>query len=224
MTEGRYSRNLGALTQTEIDTLHLKRACVVGCGGLGGYVIELLARIGIGALTVVDGDRFVLSNLNRQLLSTEALIGEDKATAAFERIQAINSEVHVNAVPMYLTAENADSILENHDIVIDALDNVSSRRILADSCGRLGLPLVHGAISGWCAQISVIAPNSKAFDRIYPAETAVKQASSLSFTPALAASIQTAEAVKVLLGREVSLQSKLLIIDLLTQEYNTVII
>ncbi|PKM72995.1 MAG: molybdopterin biosynthesis protein MoeB [Firmicutes bacterium HGW-Firmicutes-16] len=222
--EERYSRSLGALTQNEIDSLKSKRVCVVGCGGLGGYVIELLARIGIGTLTVVDGDSFVLSNLNRQLLSTEALIGEGKANAAFERIQAINSEVRVNAVSEYLTEDNADSILKNHDIVLDALDNVSSRRILADSCGRLGLPLVHGAISGWCAQVTVIAPNTKAFDRIYPAETAVKQASSLSFTPALAASIQTAEAVKVLLGREVSLQSRLLFVDLLTQEYNTVII
>ena len=125
---------------------------------------------------------------------------------------------------MYLTEENADSIIEGHDLVVDALDNIASRRILADSCGKLGIPLVHGAISGWCAQITVIAPNSGVLDRIYPAEAAAKRPSSLSFTPALCASIQTAEAVKVLLEREVSLQSRLLIVDLLTQEYNTVII
>ncbi len=224
MIEGRYSRNLGALTQDEMDSLRLKRACVVGCGGLGGYVIELLARIGIGALTVVDGDSFALSNLNRQLLSTEALIGKGKAEAAFERVHEINSDTCVNAVPMYLTDENADSIVEYHDLVVDALDNISARRILAASCGKLGIPLVHGAISGWCAQITVIAPNSDVFDRIYPAETAVKRTSSLSFTPALCASIQVAEAVKILIGREASLQSRLLIVDLLTQEYSTVMI
>lgn len=224
MTEGRYSRNLGALTKDEIDSLKSKRVCVVGCGGLGGYVIELLARIGIGTLTVVDGDSFVLSNLNRQLLSTEAAIGKGKAEAAFERVHEINSEVLLKAVPMYLTEENSDSILDGHDLVVDALDNISSRRILAESCGRLGLPLVHGAISGWCAQITVIAPNSGGFDRLYPAESSGKRPSSLSFTPALCASIQTAEAVKILLEREVSLQSRLLIVDLLTQEYSTVII
>ena len=224
MIEGRYSRNLGALTQNELDSLRSKSACVIGCGGLGGYVIELLARIGIGTLTVVDGDSFVLSNLNRQLLSTEALIGKGKAEAAFERVHEINSEVSINPVPMYLTEENADSILEGHDLVIDALDNISSRRILAESCGKLGIPLVHGAISGWCAQITVIASNSGVFDRIYPAETAVKRTSSLSFTPALCASIQVAEAVKILIGRGSSLQSRLLIVDLLTQEYSTVII
>lgn len=218
----RSSRNLGALTQSEINELRTKRVCVIGCGGLGGYVIELLARLGIGSLTVVDGDSFALTNLNRQLLSTEALIGEIKVRAAFDRVHEINTEVSVFTVPAYLTQTNADSILKGNDVVIDALDNISSRRILAECCGRLNLTLVHGAISGWRAQVAVIAPNSGALDRIYPADILENKPSSLSFTPALTASIQVAEAVKVLIGREVSLQSRLLIIDLLTQEYNTI--
>ncbi|MEA4894815.1 MAG: ThiF family adenylyltransferase [Oscillospiraceae bacterium] len=222
--EERYSKNLGALTQNEIEQLRGKRACVVGCGGLGGYIIEFLTRIGLGKITVVDGDSFVLSNLNRQLLSTEALIGAGKAEAAAERVRAINSALSVKAVPFYLTNENADGIIAKHDIVLDALDSVSSRRILVDSCARQALPLVHGAISGWRAQVSVIAANSGAFDRIYSEEATAKQLPGLSFTPALAASIQAAEAVKILVGREPSLQSRLLIADLLTQEYNTVII
>jgi len=220
--EERYSRNLGALTETEADRLRTKSVCVIGCGGLGGYIIELLARLGIGSLTVVDGDSFALSNLNRQLLSTEALIGKIKVRAAFDRVREINSGVSVFTVPTYLTQANADSILKGHDVVIDALDNISSRRILAESCGRLGLTLVHGAISGWCAQVAVIAPNSGALDSIYPVDLPEKKPSSLSFTPALTASIQVAEAVKVLIGREVPLQSRLLVIDLLTQEYNTI--
>ncbi len=224
MTKERYSRNLGALTQSELDALRMKRACIVGCGGIGGYVIELLARIGIGVLTIVDGDSFAVSNLNRQLLSTEALIGESKVKAAFERVRAINSESQVNSVPSYLTAENADSILSGHDIVIDALDNVPDRRILADSCGRLGLPLVHGAISGWCAQVTVIMPEAGSFGRIYPSESKKSKPSCLSFTPALAASIQAAEAVKVLLNKGTPLRSRLLIVDLMTQEYNVVAI
>ena len=218
----RYSRNLGALTQNEIALLRTKSVCVIGCGGLGGYVVELLARLGIGSMTVVDGDSFAFSNLNRQLYSTEALIGGSKVLAAFDRVHEINSEVSVFTVPTYITEKNADIILNGHDIVIDALDNISSRRILAESCGRLGLTLVHGAISGWCAQVAVIPPSSGAFDRIYPADIPDKKPSSLSFTPALTASLQTAEAAKVLLGREVSLQSRLLIIDLLTQEYNII--
>ena len=218
--EERYLKNLGALTEAEIETLHAKRVCVVGCGGIGGFVIELLSRIGVGTLTVVDGDKFALTNLNRQLLSTETLIGESKVDAAFDRVHQINSTVNVIPVSSYIARENVDSILENHDLVIDALDNISSRSILADSCGRLEITMVHGAISGWCAQVAVIAPNSHAFDRIYSGENADRKISSLSFTPALTASIQVAEAVKFLINREVSLQSKLLIVDLLTQEYN----
>lgn len=221
----RYSRNLGAITKEEIKMLRTKNVCVVGCGGIGGYVIELIARLGIGSLTVVDGDSFVLSNLNRQLLSTEAYIGMPKAQAACERVNSINSEVTVNAVPYFITADNAESILRRHDVVMDALDSVASRRIVAGACERLGIPFVHGAISGWYAQIAVIFPGSGCLEKIYPGALTEKEPpSSLSFTPALAASIQTAEAVKVLLNKEVSLQSKLLVVDLLAQEYNTILL
>lgn len=219
--EERFTRNLGALTELEIEHLNSKRVCVVGCGGLGGYAIEFLARIGIGGLTVVDGDRFVLSNLNRQLLSSEDNLGQSKALAAYDRVRSVNSAVQVNAITAFLTKESAALILKNHDIVIDALDNITSRRILAYACSELGIPLVHGAISGWCAQIAVIAPNTRALDRIYSGENTIQVPSSLSFTPALAASIQVSEAVKILVGRETSLKSKILIVNLLTQEYNT---
>ncbi|NCC66823.1 MAG: HesA/MoeB/ThiF family protein [Clostridia bacterium] len=221
--EERYSRNIGAISKVEIAALHTKRACVIGCGGLGGYVIELLSRVGIGFLTAVDGDAFVLSNLNRQLLSSEESLGQNKALAAMDRIALINSETVFNAIPCFVTEENAESIIQNHDIVIDALDNIPARRIVAENCDRLGIPLVHGAIDGWCAQISVIFPHSQTFEKIYPAKLINnKQPSALSFTPALAASIQAAETVKVLLGRPVTLQSRLLIADMLTQEYSTV--
>jgi tRNA A37 threonylcarbamoyladenosine dehydratase len=79
--EERYFRNLGAISEEEIAALHTKRVCVIGCGGLGGYVIEFLSRIGIGTLTAVDGDCFVLSNLNRQLFNEEH-IGKNKALCA----------------------------------------------------------------------------------------------------------------------------------------------
>ncbi len=219
--EDRFSRNLGALTELEIELLHNKRVCVVGCGGLGGYAIELLARIGIGGLTVVDGDHFVLSNLNRQLLSSEHNLGQSKALAACDRVRNINSAVQIDAISSFLTEECAVQILKDHDIAIDALDNISSRRILANACSELGIPLIHGAISGWCAQIAVILPNTQALDRIYSGESAVRVPSSLSFTPALAACIQVSEAVKILIGREASLENKVLIVNLLTQEYDS---
>ena len=88
--ENRYSRNFETLTPEDQDTLKQARVCILGLGGLGGGVCEMLARIGVGHLTLVDGDVFDATNLNRQLLSREDLIGESKAKAARDRVAAVN--------------------------------------------------------------------------------------------------------------------------------------
>ena len=93
--EAPFDRNFPALTQQEQRQLWESHVCVVGCGGLGGYIIEYLARVGVGRLTVVDGDRFEPSNLNRQLLCTQPLLGSLKAEAAAARIRSIHPEITV---------------------------------------------------------------------------------------------------------------------------------
>ncbi|MDD3920656.1 MAG: HesA/MoeB/ThiF family protein [Eubacteriales bacterium] len=218
----RYDRNLGALTKEECAILKSKRVFVAGCGGIGGYVIELMARIGIGGITAADGDVFEETNLNRQLLCEEGLLGTSKALAAKARVEKINSGVTAEAVEAYITAENAEGLLLGHDIVIDALDSIPARRILAKACAKLHIPLVHGAIGGWCAQISVIMPGEDTMRILYPEDADASVAGNPSFTPALAASVEAAEAVKVLLGRESTLAGKLLCIDLLSGTYQTV--
>lgn len=219
----RYSRNLGSLTNEDIARLRAARVCVVGCGGLGGYVIEELARLGIGEITAVDPDRFDVSNLNRQLYATETNLGKYKSVAARERVREINSEVSVIAVRDALDEDNAEALIRDNHLVIDALDSSGSRRILGAACTKLGLTLIHGAISGWYAQISVLPPNSDAFDYIYPEERDDSENTpSTAFTPALCASIEVAEAVKVLLNKGKTLTGRLLMVDLLNQEYNIV--
>ncbi|MBR6653298.1 MAG: ThiF family adenylyltransferase, partial [Oscillospiraceae bacterium] len=89
----RYSRNIPAISPEEQDTLKGKKVLVLGCGGLGGYIIENLLRMGVGAITAVDGDSFDESNLNRQLLATEKTLGTNKAIAAAQRANAVNSQV-----------------------------------------------------------------------------------------------------------------------------------
>lgn len=221
--EERYSRSLGALTEAEITALQTKRVCVIGCGGIGGYAIELLARTGITYLSLVDGDCFDVSNLNRQLFCTEENIGCSKAAEAEKQAKRINSALQIHAYSVYINNENVDEILRGHDLVIDALDSISARRILERSCSVLGIPLIHAAISGWNAQIAVIMPETPLFNIIYPEKDSAETTPSLSFTPALAASIQVAEAVKLLVGRSAALSGRLLVIDLLSQEYNTII-
>lgn len=218
----RYQRNMNALTPEENEKLREYKVCVVGCGGLGGYIIEELGRLGIGQITAVDGDVFEETNLNRQLLSHMGNLGKSKAEEAKARMQEINPEITVIPIQGRLDGDNCHELIDGHHLVMDALDNIPSRKILENCCEELGLPLIHGAIAGWYGQVSTILPGDRIIDRLYPAESekgAEMELGNPAFTPAVIASIQVAEAVKVLLGREGILRNKLLSVNLLDQEY-----
>ena len=219
--EPRYERNLPALTEAECALLRQKRVLVVGCGGLGGHIIDQLSRIGIGTIRAVDGDVLEASNLNRQLLSKVDLLGVSKAKAAADHIARVNPDVDVEAVPAFLTEGNAAEILAGCDIVMDALDNIPSRRILAAACEKANVPYVYGAIQGWVAQAAVSMPGDRLIDRLYPKEIEIRDKSVLSFTPALCASMQTALCVKLLTGRAVE-TGIVYYFDLLNQEFETI--
>lgn len=201
--EPRYARNIPALSETECLALRQKTILVVGCGGLGGHVIDQLSRIGVGALRMVDGDVFEETNLNRQLLSEVPLLGTAKAEAAAERVRRVNPEIMVEAVEEFLTEENAAVLLEDCDAVVDALDNISSRKTLAAACAKAGIPYIYGAISGWVAQAAVSMPGDGLIELLYPEGTILRDKSVLSFTPALCASLQVSLCVKLLTGRPV---------------------
>ena len=213
MIEERYIRTVGTLMPDEINALHQKRVCIVGCGGLGGNILEMLARIGVLNITVVDGDVFAESNLNRQILCTEKNIGEHKTDHAVQRVKSINSEVKIIAHKVLVVEENAAEILGDHDVIIDALDNVSSRLLLEKYGEALNIPLIHGAIHGWMAQVAVIMPGDRILSRLYSALT-TQPPSAPSFTPTLCASIQVSETIKLLCGRETLARGKLLMFDL----------
>lgn len=216
----RYQRN-GIITYEEQLLMKQKKVCVVGCGGLGGYIIEMLSRFGIGTMSVVDGDVFDATNLNRQLLSTINTLGKSKAFTAAERVETIDSSLTIQVVATILDRENASDILKGHDVVVDALDSNSARLILLDACKELNIPLVHGAIGGWFGQVSTVFPEDE-FIRSRVRGMANKGIEKLignpSFTPACIASIQVAEIIKVLLGRGELLREKIMFIDLLNNE------
>lgn len=220
--EKRYQRNMNLMSPEEIIALKDKRICVVGCGGLGGYTIEMLARLGVGMITAIDGDVFDETNLNRQLLSEEALMGHSKAASAKLRIHKVNSEVEVVPQTVFLSEDNAEALIAGHDVVVDALDNISTRKILERACSENNIPLIHGAIAGWYGQVTTIMPGSDVFSKLYP-EKANKgietEWGNPSFTPALVASIQVSETLKVLLNKGEPLVGKLLTLNLLDHEY-----
>lgn len=219
---GRYQRNIGTITEEEQHRLSLKSVCVIGCGGLGGSVIENLVRMGVGSLTVVDGDVFDESNLNRQVLSNEKNLGVSKAMEAATQMQQINSDVTI--VPIYdmLTEENAIEIIAGHDVVVDALDNVSARRILESACEEGNLPLVHGAIGGWNGQVGIVMPGCRMIHQLYEVESTSSKPTNPPFTPAVIAAIEAAETIKLLLDREEALRNQLLVMDLLDHEYEVI--
>ena len=215
----RYMRNIGPLTPEEQACLSSKTVFIASLGGLGGHLMEHMLRVGVGRIIAADGDAFNCSNLNRQLLCTEDNIGMAKADAAAHRAAIVNPSVTVTAVPQFITEENCVDLLSDSDLVLDGLDNVDTRRILANGCDRRGIPLVHGAVRDWYAQVCVIPPNSNLLDRIYPPDTQGDGAAGcLSPLPALCASVQAAQAILLLCGRKSSLWGKLLLIDLLHAE------
>ncbi len=218
----RYIKNMNMLSKEENERLGDFKVCVVGCGGLGGYIIEFLGRLGIGHITVVDGDFFDETNLNRQILSEVETIGKSKALTAQKRMKQVNPLIEVTPITERISEENAHEVLKGHDLIIDAVDRINTRFLLQDTASKLNIPLIHGAIAGWYGQVSTIFPGDKTLDKIYPSKDGNGLESELgnpSFTPALVASIEVSEALKVLLGKGEFLRKKLLYIDLLDHDY-----
>lgn len=211
----RHIRNFPAISRSDQERLKTSRVCVVGCGGLGGYIIEYFARLGIGSLVLVDGDVFEPSNLNRQLFSTEETLGKSKVDAAAERVRVIDPDIDVIVHNEFLNEENGIKILEHCHLAMDALDNIPTRLLLSRCCDHLKIPMIHGAISGWNMQATTCLPGSRRLDNIYHQENIIEaDRSSLAFTASLCSAVQTAEGVKVLLGEKPSLEKRLLIGDL----------
>jgi len=221
----RYIRNLNTLSREEQTVLTHSRVCIAGLGGLGGGVTEMLARIGVGYLYLVDGDVFITSNLNRQLLCTEELIGTHKADAAVQRIKQINPNIHVRSFKTFLTSDNCGDIFDEVDIVVDCLDSIDDRFMIQDAARKASIPLVSGSISGTSGQVTTIFPQDKGFELIYGKnyEKNLKgietRVGSISFCAFFVASLQASEVIKLLLNRGQILRNKLLIADLLSNSY-----
>jgi molybdopterin/thiamine biosynthesis adenylyltransferase len=214
----RYLRNLGTIGVAGQARLLAAKVAVVGAGGLGGTVIELLARQGVGSLRVIDGDVFAAHNLNRQLLATEDTLGAGKAAAAAARVARVNPDVAVEVAPRMLDAENAAALLAGVDVVVDALDSIDVRLLLGRTARQLGIPLVHGAIAGFTGQVATILPGDPGLEKIYDRAAGASRGietvlGNPAATPALAAALQAQEVVKLLTGVGEPLSGRLLYFD-----------
>lgn len=210
------------LSHEENLSLREKKVLVVGCGGLGGHIIEQLARLGVGHITAVDADKFDETNLNRQLFSHSKNIGESKAFAAKKHVAIINPDIKLDAFQVFLDESNAGEITKGFDVICDALDSVVSRFILQKYAAINHTPMVHGAIAGWYGQVTTIFPNDNTLNYIYHTNQnkgIEQELGNPSFTPALVASIEVSEVLKILTGKGRLLRKRVLIINTLEQEY-----
>ncbi|MBN2028425.1 MAG: HesA/MoeB/ThiF family protein [Actinobacteria bacterium] len=217
----RYVRNIGTIGIE--GQLKLLRSCVgvCGLGGLGGHIAVSLARFGIGRLILVDGDVFEEDNLNRQELCQETDLGRPKAEVAAERISAINSALDVIACQRFVDAGNIVEVFSGANMVMDALDTVSSRLTLENGCAQLSIPMVHGAIAGDSGQVMAIFPGDPGLRAIYTSgddRGAEMIVGNPPTTPALVAALQVNEAVKILCGGE-PLRHGFLLVDITTNLY-----
>lgn len=221
ITPWRYLRNLGTIGLDGQIKLLQSAVAVVGAGGLGGTIIELLARQGIGHITVIDNDRFAEQNLNRQLMSTEKNLGKYKALEAAKRVEQVNSAVTGTIFIEKLTEENARRLLKGARVVADALDNLPSRFVVESACRSLGIPLVHGTIAGFCGQLTTIFPEDVGLCCIYgssdrfPEQGIEVKIGNPSATPAIIAAWQVQEIVKIITGIGKPLRNSLLLLDMM---------
>lgn len=219
----RYIRNMGTIGLDGQIRLLRSSVAVIGCGGLGGLVAELMARAGVGRLVLVDSDVFDETNLNRQLLSTEDNIGVSKAKAAFRRVAEVNGAVEAEERQCRFDPFTAESVLYEVDAAQDCLDNLSSRRTLLTECAERGIPVVSGAIAGFWGQVTVFRPEDPDGAHFFAgdSDTGIEtETGNPSCTPAMVAALQCAEMVKLLTGTGRSLSREMLWLDLGEGEFS----
>ncbi len=214
----RYHRSLGTVGWDGQLALLRATGAVVGLGGLGGWIVEGLARMGVGRLILVDGDTFAENNLNRQALCWESTLGQPKAEAAAARVRQINPAVEVMAHALWADKDSLPELLKDAAVIVDALDTLPTRILLQEVAQSLGVPMVHGAIAGYVGQVMTIFPGDAGLLALYPEGKAPERGAETIWgnpaaTPMMVASWQIQEAVKVITGRGQPLRNRMLFMD-----------
>lgn len=210
-------KNQHSLSIPEQARLMESTVLLAGAGGLGGYVLELLTRFGVGRIVVADGDGFEDSNLNRQLLSTAGNLGSNKARAGAKRARETCPLVTVEPLEYFLDASNLDGVLSGVDVVVDALGGIAPRLALHEAASRAGISVVSAAVAGWTALVGSELPGQTGISRMWtdPADKDAEHVlGSLAPAACLAASLQAAETVQYLVGGSLRLAGRMLHADL----------
>jgi len=215
----RYVRNIGTIG-IEGQLILLRSSIVVcGAGGLGGTIIELLARQGIGHLVIIDNDKFAENNLNRQIIATENDLNKSKVKIAAARVKKINSAVEVSAVNKTINSGNIKKLIKDASVVLDGLDNLKTRKVVTHACDELKIPFVHGAIAGFSGQLMTIFPGDKGLNAICGLSSNENDCGmethtgNPAATPAVIAAWEVQEAIKIITGIGTPIRNRLIFLD-----------
>ena len=226
------TRQMPLVSEDEQKKFRNARITVIGCGGIGGLTIEMLARMGVGELVLVDEDVFDLTNLNRQTLSTHANIGQLKSEIAKKKVGEINPYVNVISCNEHVDESNIDNLIKDSRIVIDALDNVLTRVIVSRKAREYKIPFIHGAVHGTLGQITTFLPNTVSYEEMFNLPSLNKALTDevieslknvtagpppvIGPVPNLVSCLEAMEAYKIITGiGKVTVSPKLLTFDLL---------
>ena len=226
-------RYRGHLSLCEIDVagqqrLAESRVLIVGAGGLGSPVSLYLAAAGVGTIGLLDADTVSLSNLQRQVIHTTADIGRLKVDSAAEKLRAINPHINVATLPLMLDSENAVTIMEDYDLVIDCTDNLPTRLLINDTCVATGKAMVFGAVSRFSGQVFSHKGGTACYRCIFDPSTTDPDADLpcaingiMNTVVGVIGSLQATEAVKLLVGTGDALLNRILTFDAVTMQFNT---
>ncbi|WP_296892964.1 HesA/MoeB/ThiF family protein [uncultured Methanobrevibacter sp.] len=226
------TRQMGIVTRHEQEKFKNAKITVIGCGGIGGETIEMLARMGIGELVLVDEDSFDITNFNRQNFANSSTLNQDKSRVACENVRLINPNIKVTSFNEHVDCENIDEIIGDSNMVIDALDNILARIVVSRKAREKKIPFIHGAIHGTLGQISVFLANTPSYEELFNlpscekplTEEVIGEIESMTSgvppaigpTPNLIGCLQAMEAYKIITGiGKVTVAPKMLTFDLL---------
>jgi adenylyltransferase/sulfurtransferase len=223
----RYSRhlimpNVGSVGQRKLIN---SSVLVIGAGGLGSPVALYLALAGVGTIGIVDFDVVDVSNLQRQILHTDADIGRRKVVSAKEKLLAHNPEINVRIHEEPINSDNAMRIISEYDVVVNGADNFSTRYLVNDAAYFAGKPLVDGAILVFDGRATTYIPGKGCYRCMYPDPPPpgevpnCSEAGVIGALPGLVGSIQALEAIKLIMGVGDTLTGRLLMVDALNMEF-----
>ena len=199
----RYLRNTSYLSLAEQSALLAGRVLLVGLGGLGGHVLDMLCRMGVGRIIGADGDVFDTSNLNRQLLAVEGRVGMAKAEAAAVHVRAVNPAVHFTGLNEFLGTDRLLELMSGVDLVVDALGGLATRLELQRAAAKCSIPMVTAAVAGLTGYVATVLPGETGPAELFGSGGAAED---ILGTPApvvaCAAAMQCAEVMLVLAGRK----------------------